>query len=61
MTTIVQNVDRVETTRPEIIFVAWPVVDASVIVWTGLYFVDVYYSVIKTMKMVTTIPTIEAK
>src|SRR5271165_49745 len=47
----------IETARPVMMFVAWPVVDALAISWTGLNCVPVKYSVMITMSAVMTRPT----
>src|SRR5215470_1537180 len=46
-----------DTARPVMILVAWPVVDALAISWTGLNCVPVKYSVMITMSAVMTRPT----
>ena len=53
-------VASIETARPWITLVPWPVVEDSATLRTGRYSVEVKYSVIQTMRPVTARPTIAA-
>ena len=53
------SVDFIETASPAITFVPCPVVEAFAMVFTGLNFLEVKYSVMATMPIVITSPIAE--